>query len=166
MKLFDKGKNAYFFLIIGVVLTGLLILIERKSPAEENIKTKTAQSEDFIEKKASTKENTKVAALDLKTYQNQQMGFLIQYPSDWQVLGEASDLGGKRVDVQSSDTMFYMLFSVLRGASLYSQEKGRNLTIEEIVDGKKTSSTNTDYKEENISLNGSQAIKVTYTTWT
>jgi hypothetical protein len=64
MKIVNKGKNVYFVLIIGIVLTGLLIFIEKKSPAEEN---------------------TKANVLGWQTYQSQQYNLEIQFPEDWQI---------------------------------------------------------------------------------
>ncbi|MBI4086613.1 hypothetical protein HY416_01375 [Candidatus Kaiserbacteria bacterium] len=101
---------------------------------------------------------------DWKTYQNQQMGFSMQHPLDWSVTPEYSDSGGTRVDFQSPD--FLSKLSILHGAFYYSREKGRNFTIEELVNDEKASSIhNDDFKEESILLDGSPAIKISYTGW-
>ena len=63
MKIINKGKNIYFFLIIGVVLISFLIFRETKSPAQEN---------------------SKVDTLGWKTYQNEEYGFELQYPTNWE----------------------------------------------------------------------------------
>jgi hypothetical protein len=139
MKISNKGKNIHFMLIIGIVLTGILVFIETKSPAEENT--------------VPTSEGWQI-------YQNQEMGLSLQYPPDWQVIPEHADSGGIRVDFQSSGAKF----SILHRAFYYSEEKGRILTAKEIVTSVKNSSANTDVIEDSVQLAGSSAIRISYTT--
>jgi hypothetical protein len=62
MEIINKSKNIYFILIVGVVLIGLLVFIEKKSPAEEH---------------------TKSTVFDWQTYYEQQYNFAINFPEAW-----------------------------------------------------------------------------------
>src|SRR5437899_11481053 len=100
MKTINKRKLFCFFLIIGIALTGFLIFIEKQSPAEEN---------------------TKFNTLGWKTYQNKQIDFSLQYPSEWNGGSIYTELGGRRVDFNYySGGPFAIEFSITRGASVYS----------------------------------------------
>lgn len=102
---------------------------------------------------------------DWKSYQSSTMGFSLRYPADWVMSSERPDFGGKRIDfTHYGNQLGVVVLAITRGAAIYSQEKGRNLTFEELVETeRRTAQSNADPTEEYIFLDNHPAIAISYT---
>lgn len=145
-------------LIIMVIMVVFIAVVGGATYVALQQKSEKPQEEQGEQEEATTTEV--IDTSDWKTYKNLSMGFSMKYPPSWVVISEHPYLGGKRVAFQFANVEF----TVIRGATLYSEVKGRDLAFEEIVDTeRRLAQKYIDPKEKEILLDGHSAIAVSYT---
>lgn len=133
------ARHIHSLLLFTIIISSVLIILRGIAPAQQN----TGWS----------------------VHESPTMGFSVEYPSDWRIFPQNTENEGKRVLIESPDAS--VSFAVIRGASFYSEERGRKLTYEELIEEERrrgnVSGLTSDLKEERFQLDGNPATLIAYT---
>lgn len=160
MSFITEGKTNWKYVVIVTILFFLVggeILVYTKE---------TGEKIDFVSQPLEIKKPVKVIkneTADWKIYESNKFGFLIKYPSDWQISDRTGFKGAQVIFDSPISPIFNSGVSIAQ-LPAYDDIRGRKITFEEVVSDYKIklSEEFKDVKEEYITLDNIPAVNLSF----